>query len=135
MLDRLSFRIINPIGKEEWVQNSNISQVVEIYLNGVEIVSILKEIETPYANEENHANLAGAYGHVSPDELYANLTKYEEDIEILCCSGCGESGCWWIIVDIEKDEKFVYWKRFRNNHRDWKYDISYKFDKDSNVFL
>ena len=129
MLDKLTFKVINPNGKEDWAADYKINIVVEIYINDVELIEILKVIETPYAIDENHADLAGAYGHLLPDELYTNLATDEEDIELLCCSGCGESGCWSILVDVEKDDKFIYWKMFKHNHRDWKYDISYKFDR------
>lgn len=51
-VDTLNFKIINPKGKEDWADDCDISQAVEIYINGKEIVEILKEIETPFAKNE-----------------------------------------------------------------------------------
>lgn len=130
MIDNLTFQIINPKGKEEWADDYNIEKVVEIYINEIEIIDILKPIETPFAIRDNQPNLAGNYGHQTPEELYSNLTEYSENVELLCCGGCGIIGCWSISVNIEKDDKYVYWKEFKHNHRDWKYNISYKFDKE-----
>lgn len=131
MSDKLNLKIIDPRGKEKWAADCRIDEVVEIYLNGVELIEILRVIEVPYASKEGHPNLTGAYGHITPEELCKNLTEYETEVELLCCSGCGDSGCWSILIDIEKDADYVYWKAFKHNHREWKYDISYQFDREA----
>lgn len=129
MTDSLEFKIINPIGKEEWADDYKIDKVVEIYINGKELIEILKLIETPYSLKEGNMELAGAYGHITHGELYKSLTIDDEDVELLCCSDCGDSGCWSILIDIEDGDNYIFWKNFKHNHRDWKYDICYKFDK------
>ncbi|MBR4085899.1 MAG: hypothetical protein IKK33_16620 [Lachnospiraceae bacterium] len=125
-VDVLEFKIINPKGIEDWADDCDIREVVEIYINGREIVELLKEIEMPWAIKEGEIDLAGTYGHLPPKELYSELNDTEESA-LLCCDGCGLVGCWSVFVNVEKDEKYVYWKDFRHNHREWKYNISYKF--------
>lgn len=134
MTDKISFKVINPKGKEAWADDYDISEVVEIYINDTELVDILYEIERQYASEEGHPNLAGAYGHNTPKELVDNLLEasadcHEDGVELLCCSGCGFSGCWSILVYIKYDADYVHWYKFEHNHRNWKYNISYKFDR------
>lgn len=130
MADSILFKKFNPKGIEAWADEFEAIDAVEIYINNVEIVDILCPIEIPYViAEDSELELAGAYGHLTAQELYSNLCDDYEDVELLCCSGCGLSGCWSVLIDIFKDDKYVYWKNFRHNHRDWKYDISYKFDK------
>lgn len=127
-VDILNFKIINPKGKEDWADDYDVSEVVEIYINGEEIVELLKEIEMPFAMNEGNIDIAGAYGHLTPKELYSELADTEESA-LLCCDGCGFIGCWAIFVNVEMDDSYVYWKGFRHNHRDWEYDISYKFSR------
>lgn len=127
-VDALEFKIINPKGIEDWADDCDISEAVEIYINGREIVELLKEIETPFAINEGEMDLAGSYGHLTPTELYSELNEAEESA-LLCCAGCGLIGCWAVLVSVEMDENYVYWKEFRHNHRKWKYNISYKFDR------
>lgn len=127
-VDVLNFKIINPKGKEDWADDCDISEAVEIYINGKEIVEILKEIETPFAKNENAIDIAGAYGHLTPRELYSELNDTKESA-LLCCDGCGFIGCWAVLVSVEMDEEYVYWKEFRHNHRKWEYNISYKYDR------
>lgn len=140
MTDKLEFKLIDPIEKcEEWADPSDEKiRAVEIYINGREIVDILKELEMPFADEEGHPTLAGAYGHRIPKELYnvlsesliENSYEWEYGAEVLCCNDCGFPGCWSATVKIRQDEKFVYWENFEQNHRkNWKYDLSFKFDK------
>lgn len=127
-VDALEFRIINPKGIEAWADDCDICEAVEIYINGREIVELLKEIETPFAIDEGEIDLAGAYGHLTPAELYSELNDADESA-LLCCDSCGLIGCWSVLVSVEMDEKYVYWKEFEHNHRKWKYNISYKFDR------
>lgn len=131
MADNIEFRFINPLGVEDW--SKEISKVTQIFLNGKELVDILKEIEYQFAEKEGHPDLAGGYGHLTPNELLSNLKYSKEDpdyeAELLCCSDCGISGCWSILVHIKYDENYVYWNDFSHNHRDWKYNLSFKFVK------
>lgn len=72
--------------------------------------------------------MAGAYGHLTPSELYEELNDTEESA-LLCCDACGLIGCWSVLTTVEIDENYVCWKAFRHNHREWKYNLIYKFDR------
>ena len=140
MTDQLEFKIVNT--NEDWMDDSEFKgNIAEIYINGQEIIPLLKKIEEPYAAKEGHFDIAGAYGHRLPQELYEELTEvfcegtyaHEEGVELLCCGDCGLSGCWSIVVYVKQDENYVYWYKFRQNHREWEYNLSYKFEK--NVYM
>ena len=117
----------------------DIPNVAEIYINGVEITDIIRPIEQPYAEQEGHPELAGDYGHNPSGELHKMLEnaliegtyEAEEGVELLCCRGCGECGCWSIEVYMKEDDKFVYWYKIKHNHREWKYDLTFKFEKEA----
>ena len=134
MEDQIEFRIFDPKGKEIWVDDfysETDIRLVAIYLNGREIVDILKEIELAYDTET-----PGSYGHLTPKNLYRNLSDalipgtYSHDHEtfFLCCESCGIDGCWSVVATVTQDENYVYWTDFRQPHRpEWKYPISYRF--------
>jgi len=60
MSDQLKLKLIDSVEKIEdgAVKFGYTSKVVEIYINGREIVQMLKEIEKPYAIEEGHPEIA-----------------------------------------------------------------------------
>lgn len=131
-MDTLQFRFFDPRGKETWADDfpGKEHKATEIYLNGVELVAILKKIELPYATAEGATDLAGDYGHQTPSSLYFSLTSCgDEEVDLLCCRSCGEVGCWTISIDIERDDHFVWWKNFHNCYRDWEYNLLYQFDR------
>lgn len=131
MADKLEFKLIDPVeANENWaLEYGSKCKGVEIYINGTEIVPILKGIEILYASKEGKPHLAGDYGHNTPKHLYSQLTKSLDGAELLCCGGCGDSGCWSVLVSIEQDDEYVYWNHFEHNHRDWEYGLSYRFEK------
>ena len=143
MTDKLEFKLIDPVQNgEKWADDEIFVRkdlrAVEIYLNGHEIIDILKEIEMPFALDEGHPDIAGGYGHNEPKILYRDLSEslvegtYNQKygVELLCCGSCGFSGCWSAVAYVRRDDDFVYWENFKQNHREnWKYDLSYKFDR------
>lgn len=139
-IDKIEFKLIDAkTANESWTEDFEKSvPAVEIYINGKEIVFIFKEIEQPYCDKEGHPELAGDYGHNTPKELYTDLSEAvvegtysnEYGAYLLCCMGCGESGCWSVKTHIRKTEEYVYWENFKNEHRkDWQYNLLYKFDR------
>uniref|UniRef100_UPI00405623EC hypothetical protein n=1 Tax=Acetatifactor sp. TaxID=1872090 RepID=UPI00405623EC len=124
MVDNLELRLA------DWAFEGEKSfKVVQILLNGKDFIEMLREIEKPYAEAEGKPHLAGDYGYVSPKHLYRELTKMSDGAELLCCGGCGDSGCWSVMVSVREDDEYVYWENFEQNHRDWEYSLSYKFEK------
>lgn len=141
MIDQLEFKIVKASEiREEWMDDFDYKgNITEIYINGQEIIPLLKTIEEPFAIEEGYPELAGGYGHRFTQELYGELIEAlcegtytnREGVELLCCNDCGISGCWSIVVFIRQDKNYVYWYKFMHNHREWKYNLSYQFEKNA----
>lgn len=115
-------------------------QVVEVIIDGKSILDIIRRIEKPYLQEEGLLRLqdhGNDYGHISPKDLYDSLLSatvngsfsYDFGVYLFCCGGCGEPGCWSVTFHVKEDEKFVCWYNFEHNHRDWAYNLNYKFEK------
>lgn len=139
--NNLDFKMFDPVeAGEVWaVDFGSNHKVVEIYIDGKRLLDTIRKIEVPYAKEEGHPDLAGDYGHVSPSELYSDLStatdensySYELGVYLFCCAGCGEPGCWSVTLQVKEDEESVYWYNFEHEHRDWEYNLTYRFEKNA----
>lgn len=137
--NHLNFKLIDPIlNDEEWAKDmKNPPKVVEIYIDGVEITEIFRKIEVPYCEQEGHPNLAGDYGHMPVKELYEDLSEatiegsYSNKLGVypVCCGGCGEPGCWSVTFRVRESDEFVWWYGFEHEHRNWEYNLEFKFLK------
>jgi hypothetical protein len=132
-MDSIEFKIghiLKKIGRpEEWEQWS----VVEIYINGVNLISLLRDHELPFSQEEGNPDLAGGYGGLGPDvaeesgyflgEINPEDDYWEGKVPIYVCGGCGDEGCWPMLVKIEAREGLVLWSEFEQPHRNdtWDY--------------
>lgn len=135
----LDFKLVDPLSVgEEWAEGEqNPRKVVLIYIDGVEIAEIFRKIEIPYCETEGNPDLAGSYGHLPAKYLYKDLSEatiensYSYDLGVypLCCRGCGEAGCWSVTFHVRESEDYVWWHSFEHEHRDWKYNLEFKFLK------
>ena len=123
---------------EVWaVEYGSDHKVVEVYIDGQKLLDIIKAIEIPYAQEEGCPEIAGDYGHISPRHLYSDLSAATDTngyfdnlgVYLFCCAGCGEPGCWSVTFRVKEDAEYVYWHGFEHEHRDWEYNLFYKFEK------
>lgn len=138
-ISHLDFKLVDPIAiGEEWAKDvKNPPRVVEIYLDGVEIAEIFRRIEIPYCEAEGNPEIAGSYGHMPAKYLYKDLSEatiensYSYDLGVypLCCRGCGEAGCWSVTFHVREDDEYVWWYGFEHEHRDWEYNLEFKFLK------
>lgn len=138
-INHLNFKLIDPVlADEEWAKDwKNPPKVVEIYVDGVEIAEIYRKIEVPYCEQEGHPNLAGDYGHMPVKELYEDLSEatiegsYSNKLGVypVCCGGCGEPGCWSVTFHVRESDEFVWWYGFEHEHRNWEYNLEFKFLK------
>ena len=136
----LKFELFDPVeAGETWaITWGSDYKVVEIYVDGERLLDSIREIEVPYAKEEGHPKLAGSYGHLSPKELYFDLgtaliensDACDDRVYPFCCEDCGEILCWSISFLVKEDEKYVYWYDFKHEHRSWKYNLTYRFEKE-----
>ncbi|MBR5371334.1 MAG: hypothetical protein IK130_03880 [Oscillospiraceae bacterium] len=113
---------------------------VEYYINGVCLLDMIREIETPFAEQETPPMKPGDYGHNSreymAEQFRTALTPgdyyYDYGVELYCCYGCGESGCWSVCCKFREDGGFVLMTEFRHNHRNnWQYPISFRFTREN----
>jgi hypothetical protein len=105
-------------------------QVTEtlIYVNGRNLIDILREVEMPFALKEGHPDIAGGYMGLPPNEVFLpskhllgepafDLYKYPgEKVEVLQCV-CGVPGCWPFLVRITDEGDRVVWSDFEQPHR------------------
>lgn len=80
-INQIDFKLIDPFSAgEEWAEDvHNPPSVVEIYIDGIEILEIFREIETPYCKAEGHPDLVVGYGHVSAKDLYTDLIEATDE--------------------------------------------------------
>lgn len=138
-INQLDFNLIDPLSAgEEWAEDvHNPPSVVEIYIDGIEILEIFRKIEAPYCEAEGHPDLVVGYGHVSANDLYTDLIEatdenswsYKLGVYPLCCRSCGEPGCWSVTFHVREDEDYIWWYGFEHEHRDWEYNLEFKFLK------
>jgi len=140
-MDRIAFAIV----KSSHGTVHEGEDVVDIFVNGRNIIDIIKAVELPFAEREGHPDTAGGYEGLpadivflpsrhlldQPDEAY----EYGGRISILECDSCGYPGCWPFIVRVTVDADRVTWSDFENYHRgregpaqhaeerQWKYDL------------
>src|SRR5438128_9913066 len=78
-----------------------------LFINGRNIVSLVKEVELPFVQVENEPELAGSYLGLNTKDLvdYGNpflgiqWPDFGEKAPILRCI-CGSIGCWPLLVKI-----------------------------------
>lgn len=141
-INDLSFKMFDPIeAKEPWaVDYGSKYKVGEVVIDGKDMLDVIREIEKPYLQTEGLLHLqndGGDYGHLFPKDLYDSLLSatvegsfaHDRGVYLFCCGDCGEVGCWSVTFRVREDEEFVYWYGFKHEHRDWAYNLSYKFEK------
>ncbi|HJZ58722.1 MAG TPA: hypothetical protein VKE74_27515 [Gemmataceae bacterium] len=113
-----------------------------IRIDGVPLIDLVREIETPTATEAGQPDLAGKYGYLNAaDMVYPSrhllgqaahsLLKYGDKVSVLECE-CGCEGCWPLLVRITVTNDAVIWSDFQQPHRDnWFYpeDLRWVFDR------
>lgn len=98
---------------------------IHIYIDGKNLIHMLKSFEKTFAEREGSPNIAGAYSGLtaeftSPGHFMGFGEKdYGEDddkIGILDCN-CGCGGCWPFAVRITVSDDSVIWSDFEQPHR------------------
>ncbi len=100
-------------------KHSETYKTIDIYINGVNIVEMLRKYEKDFAG-----SIAGGYSGVDNYEFHhikeGKPRRKDGDFDILACE-CGELGCWNFVANIEETEDSVIWKNFKQPRRDWDY--------------
>jgi hypothetical protein len=119
------------------ILNGECGDVAMPIINDLSLISILKEVELPFAKKEGSPRIAGTYDGLPnsivflPSKHFLGEPKamyfYDGKTSILECE-CGCEGCWPFLVKIEVDENNVRWSGFEQPHRaEWKYDALGEF--------
>jgi hypothetical protein len=112
------------------IQNSEDGNLVVPLIDGKSLISILKDVELPFAKKEGSPKIAGSYdglfisGVRPPSEYFygKETTRLDGKTQILICS-CLIAGCWDFICKIDVTSKKVIWKNFEQVHRkNWNYE-------------
>lgn len=97
--------------------------VVEIFVNGQNLLELVKQCELPYATANHEAYLAGRYAGLPISDFIFNMNEVfnqeEERIYIYDCI-CGCIGCWPLEIKMIITDTAIIWTDFENEHReDW----------------
>lgn len=94
---------------------------VNIFINDKNLIDLLKAYELPFAEKEGHPNIAGGYAGMTPQDFLYWVVKTdwpsENERAIFECAGCGEVGCWPMIISVSRDDNKVKWFNFNQPHR------------------
>ncbi|MBA2693030.1 MAG: hypothetical protein H0U65_11135 [Rubrobacter sp.] len=100
---------------------------VDILVNGVDFLSLVREVERPFAAEEGLPFLAGSYTGLPPEAVFLPSRRllgepdglYDDEEEKICLlgCGCGVIGCWPLMARIAVEGETVVWSDFEQPHR------------------
>ena len=109
---------------------------IDIFINGDNLIDLVREVELPFAEAEGSPSIAGGYAglpsasHLPPSRHFmgqsSNSTR-NRSVHLLTCRDCGEHGCWPLVADILVEDDTIIWKNFQQPHRSkperlWLYD-------------
>jgi hypothetical protein len=111
-----------------------IVDAVSIFINGRDLVQIVREMESPFAVLDGKPDLARSYVGLSPNEVFLPSRRFLRDPEtyydkggpdgklaVLAC-GCGEAGCWPLLARVTLREDTVIWSNSEQPHcRHWRH--------------
>jgi hypothetical protein len=135
------------IGKRD-APADGLVDAVNVFINGRNLVDVLREVELPFRAREGKPDLAGSYVGLpledillpAPRLLGEPATYYdhgypEGKIAVLGCV-CDEVGCWPFLVKITLRDDVVIWDDFEQPHRRaWRYDELRPFVFDRTQYL
>ena len=114
-------------------------EVVDIVIDGQNLVDIIRAYELPLATREGHPDIAGGYQGSPPRavflpsrQLLGEPSPYYSNragkTQLLQCT-CGEAGCWPLMARVTITAEQVIWDQFEQPYRGpasraghWQYD-------------
>lgn len=116
-MDKLEFKIQDR-------ENDNYQfKTVTIFVNGKDLIDLLKAYELPFAKKEGSENIAGGYAGLAPETLHKHLNNPDEfdidengKVSIFECE-CGCDGCWPMKIKTTELEDEIIWTDFEQPHR------------------
>ena len=91
----------------------------KIYVNNMNFIDLVRQVELPLAAREGHPEIAGGYIGFNDWTLVNYFNSYISDgkMYLLACDGCGDEGCWGLFTRITATDSTITWSNFYNNHR------------------
>jgi hypothetical protein len=119
------------------IHSSWMPNIVDIFINGKNLIDIVREVELPSAIEEGSSEIAGHYMGLQPSELLNPFTYQNGKIAIFDCASFCATGCWPLLVKVTVTDNLVIWEEFEQYHRgptfpgkQWRYDgLRFVFDR------
>jgi hypothetical protein len=116
--------------------------VAVIRINGRDLVDMVREVEQPFADGEGHSERAAQYEGLPVEAIYFPsrlllgehsdyenfICEHEDKVQLYRCGGCGEHGCWPLVVRIVVTEESVIWSDFEQPHRCPSEDGAWRYD-------
>ena len=112
---------------------------VDIFINGKNLINILKRIEIAQLKKDDPKDLAGSYAGLPPDKIFLpskhflgkQLKRYDRKNKtcVLVCL-CGAAGCWPMVTKITITPKTVIWSNIKQAHSsEWRYKLKFTYDR------
>jgi hypothetical protein len=117
---------------------------IQLFIDNLNLIDILKEIEKPSAEKEKHPEIAGHYIGLNlqffkKDHFLGSDSSYGKNqtkTALLDCP-CGCEGCWTLAAKISELENTILWNDFEQIHRNgeitddvWDYkNMKFEFEK------
>ena len=144
-MDTLEFKIIPAKDMvedwmDDWTEDDlNNGYLVKVFINGMELIDIIRVIELPYQTAAWYPESAGDYGHNTAkhmewqfrEALQPGSYSYDCGIELFCCPDCGVGGCWSVMCRFRKEDGVIIMTDFHHNHRPWEYNLCYRFSEEN----
>ena len=97
---------------------------VEISVDGEDLLSLVRQVEEPYAAAEQAPSLAGRYQALLAEVLLEKPSYFlrgDAKVALYRCI-CGCDICWPLLVRISSTRDLVVWSEFEQPHRPaWRY--------------
>ncbi len=124
-MDEIEFRNVKVEGRMD--------HLVDIFINGQNLIDLVREQELPFDEAEGHPNIAGGSAGLSihnfediynlflslPNEIHPS----QEQIPVFGCKSCGELICWPLMVRIVVDDALIRWSDFNQPYRTGKRNV------------
>jgi hypothetical protein len=126
---------------------------VAVFINGRDLIEMLREVELPFATREGYPSWAGNYQGIAPTDLFEDIgvllgepakgwNCIVEGKATLLGHTCGDVGCWPMCVKVTVEEKRIIWSNFEQPHRaarmeeqQWTYEALGPFVFDSAQYM
>ena len=96
--------------------------LVQVLIDGRDLLDRVKEVELPQATADGQPDLAGSYQGLTPEQWEALPEQYGDGRAAVLGCVCGEVGCWPFRVRITWRNDTVTWSGFQQKNRGWSYE-------------